>query len=260
MTNNKIQINPKSFARLCCSGGQIPNKKNSIFIFVIWILLFICHLDFGICHSLFAADEKGGAMKDKKDVMIELPAPQLKTNVSLEEAIYRRRSKRNFAKKDLTLQQVSQILWAAQGITEGKRALRSVPSAGALYPLEIYVVKKDGLFHYIPEGHKLKLISGEDMRDSLADAAWGQGFVREASVDVVICAVYSRVTSRYGERGVRYTDMEAGHAGQNIQLEAVSLGLGSCLVGAFDSKGVSALLNLPQDQEPLYIIPVGYVK
>lgn len=198
-------------------------------------------------------------MQVTKDV-IQLPPPKLKSDVSLEEAIAKRRSRRSFSQRDLNLEQVSQILWACQGITDEKRGLRAVPSAGALYPLEVYVVKKDGLFHYMPSGHALKLISGEDLRQRLSDASWGQGFVKEVPLDIIICAVYSRITSKYGDRGVKYTDMEAGHAGQNVQLEAVALGLGSCMVGAFDPKEVAALLNLPKDEEPLYVIPVGYMK
>ena len=232
---------------------KIQTNKRKNFIFFI----------FGFLYLLFSipviSAEQGGDMQATKNI-IELPQPKIKSNVSLEEAIYQRRSKRKFEQKDLSLEQIGQLLWAAQGITNEKMGFRSVPSAGALYPLEIYAVKKDGLFHYVPDGHKIKLISGEDLRGRLSEAAWGQSFVKEVPLDIIICAVYSRVTSKYGERGARYVDMEAGHTGQNVQLEAVSLGLGSCVVGAFDPAEVSALLSLPKEEEPLYIIPVGYTK
>jgi len=191
---------------------------------------------------------------------IKLPPPRLKGSISLEEAIRARRSRRSFSEKALTQEQISQLLWSCQGITDQRSGFRAVPSAGALYPLEVYALTKDGLFHYIPEGHMLQAASSEDMRGALCDAAWGQGLVRQAALDIVICAVYSRIASRYGERGVRYTDMEAGHAGQNVSLQAAALGLGSCMVGAFDPKEVAKLLGLPKDEEPLYIIPVGYPK
>jgi len=189
----------------------------------------------------------------------ELPAPVLKSEISLEETISKRRSKRSYSDKDLTLQQVSQILWACQGITND-RGYRAVPSAGALYPLEIYAVKRDGLYHYEPKGHRLNLLEDKDLRGALKNAAWGQSFIGQVPMNIVICAVYSRITSRYGDRGIKYTDMEAGHAGQNIALQAVGLGLGTVMVGAFETEKVSELLNLPKDQEPLYIIPVGYTK
>lgn len=190
---------------------------------------------------------------------IELPDPVLKGEVSVEETIQKRRSVRKYQSKDLTPQQISQLVWAAQGITD-KRALRSAPSAGALYPLEIYVVKKDGLFHYIPEEHKLVRKKDGDLRSRLAAAALGQSFVAQAPVSIVMCAVYDRVAGRYGQRGVRYTDIEVGHAAENVHLQAVALGLASVPVGAFRDDAVSAVLGLTGDEVPIYIVPVGYEK
>lgn len=194
----------------------------------------------------------------KLPVKITLPKPNLKANMSFEEAVSKRRSVRSFAPKDLTLQQISQLLWSAQGITDSSRGFRSVPSAGALYPLEIYAVYSEGVFHYLPYSHQLERLSDKDARPYLADAAWGQAAVKEAALDIVISAVYQRVTSKYGLRGTRYVDMEAGHCSQNIQLEAVCLGLASVGIGAFSDEEISACLNLPKDHQPLYIIPVGY--
>jgi SagB-type dehydrogenase family enzyme len=193
---------------------------------------------------------------------IQLPEPINKGNISLEEAILKRRSVRNFIQKDLSLEQISQLLWGAQGITKEKSgfAFRASPSAGALYPMEIYLLSKDGLFHYLPQGHKLEVLEIKDLRSSLASVALGQDSVREAAVSIVICAVYQRITAKYGERGIRYAHIEAGHIAQNVHLQAVALGLGSVPVGAFSDEGVKKILSLPKDQEPLYIIPVGYSK
>lgn len=202
--------------------------------------------------TLFAEDEMA-----KKT--ITLPEPILKGAISIEEAISKRRSVRSYQDKDLTLKQVSQLLWSAQGITN-KRSLRAAPSAGALYPLEVYIVKKDGLFHYKPQKHLLEPIQDKDLRQSLSSAAWGQAFVAQAPIDIVICAVYERITSKYNEKGIRYTDMEAGHAAENIHLQAVALGLDSVPVGAFNEKDVSSVLGLPEEEIPIYIVPVGYRK
>lgn len=196
----------------------------------------------------------GGADNMK---IIKLPKPKLKGNVSIEETIAGRRSVRRYSSRGLTIEEISQLLWACQGITS-PRGLRAAPSAGALYPLEVYLVKDDGIYKYIPEGHKLKQLSGKNVKQDLMRASHGQAFVEEAPVNIVICAVYERVTSRYAERGVRYADIEVGHAAENVHLEAVSLGLASVPVGAFSDNAVSKVLNLPAKEKPIYIIPVGY--
>lgn len=198
---------------------------------------------------------KGEVMKT-----INLPKPKLKGTVSVEEAIKARRSVRSYSSKEISLEDISQLLWACQGITNNSRGLRASPSAGALYPLEIYLAKKNGIFHYIPEEHKLESVSDKDIRKDLSGAAYGQSYVEDAGIDIIICAVYERVMSKYGERGIRYTDMEAGHAAQNVFLQAAALGLDSVPVGAFADAAVSKILNLPRDTKPLYILPVGYKK
>lgn len=191
---------------------------------------------------------------------IQLPQPVVKGKVSLEEAIAKRRSQRVFSKKELTLEQISQLLWAAQGITgkNGEHKFRSTPSAGALYPMEIYALAKDGFYHYLPQKQALEVLSESDLRADLSSAALSQSSVSQAALDIVICAVYARVTAKYSERGKRYADIEAGHIAQNIHLQAVALGLGSLPVGAFSDEKVKGILKLPIDQVPLYIIPVGY--
>jgi SagB-type dehydrogenase family enzyme len=196
----------------------------------------------------------------EKGEEVILPKPRLKSNISLEEALNNRRSVRQFKSVDLKLEDISQILWAAQGITEISTGFRTAPSAGALYPLELFIVKSDGLFHYVPEGHKLKKLSSSDLRSELMKASLSQKSVSEAPVDIVITAIFERTTVKYGDRGVRYIYMEAGHACQNILIEAVVLELGAVPIGAFSDTDVQKVLGLPKDYTPLYVVPVGYIK
>jgi len=185
-----------------------------------------------------------------------LPGPKKRGALSLEEALARRRSERSFVRRTLDREQISQLLWAAQGVTEGR--LRTAPSAGALYPLEVYLVTGEGIYHYLPQSHELEPIAEGDLLPQLSKAALGQECVREAPVSVVIAAVYQRAERRYGERAARYVWIEAGHVAQNVHLQAVAMGLGSVPVGAFDDRQVHRVLSLPESQMPLYIIPVGY--
>ena len=188
--------------------------------------------------------------------MTTLPPPEY-TDASIEECMEGRRSVRGYKDKGLSLQQISNVLWAAQGITEERYEFRTVPSAGATYPLEVFVAKKDGLFRYIAHSHALKQESDKDLRQAIAKAALGQGFIAGAGAVIVITAIFDRTTNRYGNRGKNYVYIEAGHCAQNIHLEAVALGLGSVPIGAFRDDDVSSVLKL-KDEEPLYIIPVGY--
>ncbi len=189
---------------------------------------------------------------------IKLPEPKIKGNVSIEETLNKRRSIREFKKDNLSLEQLSQLLWAAQGITEKRRGFRTAPSAGALYPMEVYLLTSNGLYRYIPVSHGLVIIDQKDLRHPLSEAALSQDSIALAQADFVICAVYNRITVKYGERGIRYAHIEAGHIAQNIHLQAIALGLGSVPIGAFDDRAVKKLLGCPKDCEPLYIIPVGY--
>jgi len=208
-----------------------------------------------LCLVLGAASIAAGGEKME---YITLPEPLLKGKMSVEEAIQKRRSVRSFDSRALSLETISQLLWATQGITEPTYGLRSAPSAGALYPLELYLVKSDGVYHYIPRGHKLERIGQRDVRSALARAALGQGFIAEAPVSIVIAAVASRTTRKYGSRGVRYVHMEVGYAAENLHLQGVALGLGSVSVGAFHDSEVAKVLGLPKEEEPLIIVPLGY--
>ena len=188
--------------------------------------------------------------------MITLPSPDF-TNASIEECMEARRSVRGYQDKGLSLQQISNLLWSAQGITEDRYGFRTAPSAGATYPLEIFIAKKDGLFRYVPVSHALKQEMRKDIRKDITKAALGQGFISNAGLVVIITAIFERTAMRYGDRAVRYVYIEAGHCAQNIHLEAVALGLGSVPVGAFRDNELSKLLKL-KDEEPIYVIPVGH--
>lgn len=189
---------------------------------------------------------------------IRLPAPAQKGRMSLEETLARRRSVRDFTPLPLTEQELSQLLWAAQGITDSAGG-RTAPSAGALYPLEIYVTTASGFYHYKPRGHSLTRRSDRDLRPAIFHAALEQEAIIHAPAVFVIAAVYERTAEKYGEaRGSRYVHIEAGHAAQNLLLEAVDLGLGAVPIGAFYDAQVQRALSLPADHQPLYLIPVGH--
>ncbi len=175
----------------------------------------------------------------------------------LDSAIMARRSVREFADTPLTRRQLANLLFAAQGITDTADGYRAAPSAGATYPLELYVVAHDGVFRYAPREHALEKLSGDDTREALSAACLGQRWVAQAPVSLVVTAVPERTTARYRERGVRYVHMEAGHVAQNVHLEAVALGLGSVPVGAFDDSAVADVVNTGDEVLPLYVIPVG---
>jgi SagB-type dehydrogenase family enzyme len=199
-----------------------------------------------------------------KQTVIRLPPPQLKGKLSLEEAIAERRSVRKYSTEPLTLFQLGQILWSAQGVTSAGK-LRAAPSAGATYPLEIlaFVGKETvdelqaGIYHYEVDAHSLSLNRPGDSRQGLAKAALDQGFIANAPMDIVICAFYPRTSYRYGRRGERYVHMEVGHVGENIHLQAVALGLATVEVGAFDDEEVRKVLGLEEQIKPLYIMPIG---
>ena len=195
--------------------------------------------------------------------LINLPPADKKSTTSIEEALSKRRSVREYKKEGLSLKEVAQILWATQGITEPEWGGRTAPSAGGLYPLEVYLVVKEvegltvGVYQYLPKEHQLKRIVEGEISDKLAQAAVNQIYVQEAPVNLVITGIYSRTTGKYGERGIRYVQLEAGHAAQNVYLQAESLNLGTVTIGAFEDEKVRELLNLSQEETPLYIMPVG---
>lgn len=194
--------------------------------------------------------------------MIRLPAPHTTGTVAVEAALFQRRSIREFTTASLTVQQLSQLLWSAQGVTH-PRGFRTAPSAGATYPLELYAVVGNvegvpsGVYLYDPAEHILRLRNSGDRRPALATACLSQSWVREAPASLVLTAVYERTTNRYGKRGVQYVHMEVGHAAQNVYLQATASGLGTVIVGAFNDSAVAECLGLPTQEVPLAVLPVG---
>ena len=195
-----------------------------------------------------------------ENMVIKMPVPATDSSFSVERAINERMSIRSYKDTPLTLKEVSQLLWASQGIVASGR--RASPSAGATYPLEIFLVAgkveglKPGLYKYINKEHSLELIKEGDLRPALSAAALGQDTLLKAPATLVVAAVFERTRARYGARAERYVHMEAGHVGENIMLQATSLGLGTVPVGAFVDSEVKKLLGIKE--EPLYLFPVGW--
>jgi len=236
----------------------MPNKRT---IFLILVLSFIF-----LIVSFFVIGEKGGNLKARMEIKpsLKLPAPHLKGKTSVEQALSKRRSVRTYKDEPLTIEQISQLCWSAQGITSDWGG-RTAPSAGAKYPLEVFLVVENvdgldpGVYHYNPSDHSLrKKIDGDKREDLYASALWQKPVIR-APVNFVISGVYERTMEKYGERGKRYVHMEVGHVCQNIYLQAEALNLGTVVIGAFDDQKVKKVLNLKKE-EPFAIMPVGRKK
>jgi SagB-type dehydrogenase family enzyme len=221
-------------------------------------LLAVCPIGGGRARKVFGRLHKGDSMR--------LPTPRTEGRISLERTVKDRRTIRSFTSQPLTPEQLSQVLWAAQGISEDRGYKRTAPSAGALYPMDVYaVVGKDrveglkaGIYHYEPAGHAVSLVSEGDFRRAVAKAALSQMWMATPPLNIVVTAEYSRVAIKYGRRGERYAMIEAGHIGQNIFLQAEAMGLGAGIVGAFDDKDLIRVMSIPQSHEPLLIMPLGY--
>jgi SagB-type dehydrogenase family enzyme len=209
--------------------------------------------------------------------VVPLPAPRHESGTSIEKAIDLRRSIRSYANDPLSLAEISQLLWAAQGFTQERKepprmwnpkyewqgGLRTAPSAGALYPMEIYVLAGNvqglakGLYKYIPKDHALKKIAGVDKRTELSGAALKQPSIETAAAVVVMAGVYARTSFKYGERAERYVHIEVGSIAENVYLQGMALGIGTVIIGAFADKDVKTVLQLPEDESPLAIMPLG---
>lgn len=205
----------------------------------------------------------GEEKKAMSEAIIKLPPPDFTVNCDVNRALQERRSVREYADRPLTLKEVAELLWAAQGITS-LGGYRTAPSAGALYPLEVWLAAgrveglDKGLYRYDPRGHALKKIRATDVRDALAQGSLGQMWMASAPAMIIFTAVPARTKSRYGERGMRYVYMEVGHASQNVSLAAVALKLGTVVVAAFDDARIAKILELTSEEVPLYIMPVGH--
>lgn len=212
---------------------------------------------------------KWAAAKDKqqfKEATMKLRPPKTDGTVSVEYAIKQRRTIRSFSPGILNLNQLSQLLWSAQGMTENGGFKRAAPSAGALYPMDVYAVVgsgsveriEAGVYHYENNGHALSYITKKDVRDGVAKASLSQMWMARAPLNIVIAAEYSRITVKYKERGIRYAMIEAGHIAQNLFLQAEAMGLKAAIVGAFHDNELIEILKIPRTHEPLLIMPIGY--
>jgi SagB-type dehydrogenase family enzyme len=223
----------------------------------VW-LLFASAGFLALAGCLAAAGEDGGRVGEA----LSLPGPRADSPVCLERALALRRSVRSFDATELSTGELSQLLWAAQGVTHG-RGRRTAPSAGALYPIELLVVAgrvrqlPAGVYRYQPDGHRLLRLAAGDRRARLTDAAVCQTWVGAGAAVLAVVAVPEGTTRKYGERGVRFAHLEAGHVSQNVCLQAVALGLGTVPVGSFDDGAVAELLGLGDGQQPLLLLPVG---
>lgn len=194
--------------------------------------------------------------------LVALPRAEAGLGHPIELLLARRRTVRAFAARPVSLLQASCLLWAAQGVSD-RRGLRTAPSAGGLYPLELYLVAgavsglEPGMFRYHPRENALEAIQGGDQRNAVAAAALDQSWIADAALTLVFTARYARTVGKYGKRGIQYVHMEAGHAAQNALLSAVALGLGAAVVGAFDDRRMATLLRLSGDESPLYLVPAG---
>jgi SagB-type dehydrogenase family enzyme len=224
---------------------------------------FLLSLFIGVLMITFFVTEAGRTAEPPSSDTTPMPTPVFDSKTSVETAIFKRRSLRDYSKQAITLTEISQLLWAAQGITEPDGGYLSAPSAGALYPLEIYIIVGNveeltpGIYKYQPFRHELIRVAEGDVRKALSKAALGQDWVKDGAVVLLISAVYERITGKYRDRGIRYVHMEAGHAAQNVFLQAVSLNLGTVVVGAFHDDEVKKVMKLAEDEEPLCLMPVG---
>jgi SagB-type dehydrogenase family enzyme len=251
-----IQLQPGHYAT-SCFFSLLPCR-------VALAILSCCWACSGHCALAFSNSKPPVATSVdlyRKD-MIRLPQPHTDGHISVERALKQRRSVRDFSDRALSLEELGQLLWSAQGITHPE-GLRTAPSAGALYPLELYVVVGNvtglsaGVYRYVPNGHNLASILEGDRRANLTRAALGQSWMKQAPAMLVFGAVEARTTRKYSQRGVGYVYIEVGHAAQNVFLQAEALGLGAAVVGAFDDAEVAAILQMPKEEKPLYLMPVG---
>lgn len=240
------------------------NKKSKYILILLAVVVLAGAAAYATLLSRNMKKESVTTMRNGLET-IKLSEPRYESETSVEEALLARRSVRDYKNEPLMLEEVSQLLWAAQGITD-KKGLRAAPSAGALYPLKLYAVIGNvdniskGIYKYKPQSHELAKVAEGDKRMELYNAALNQSAVKDAAVAVVFSAVYEGTTEKYGERGERYAHLETGHAAQNVYLQAVALDLGTVVIGAFDDSEVKKIMNMQNDEQPLYIMPVGRKK
>lgn len=240
--------------------GFIRERRKAIIHFLKWTAVF------WFSSSWFPRIAVGKGNLDFPEGVVKLPPPITEGTVSVEQAIKQRRTVRKFRSRPLDLNQLSQLLWATHGITGKKGFKRAAPSAGALYPIDLYAVAGQesvaqigaGVYHYEPKGHQLNPVATSDLRNAVARAALSQMWIARAPLNFILTAEYHRVAVKYKERGVRYAMIEAGHMGQNLFLQAEALGLKAGIVGAFHDENLIQAIRIPFSHKPLLIMPVGY--
>lgn len=246
------------------------NLKKTDFAFILLLPLVIL---FTSCSKEAKTSQGENTLKkiESEQLTYILPTPQTQGDISVEEALNKRRSQRDYRTDAISAEELSQVLWAAYGITQPmagypkmRGGFRTAPSAGATYPLEIYAVVgnvKDvepGVYKYFPDGHKIVMVIDKDIRKELTSAALNQKMITDAPASLFYSAVFSRTTERYGDRGkLRYVCMDLGHSAENVYLQCEALNLGTCAIGAFNDDRVREVMQLPDDEEPLYIMPIG---
>ncbi|MFB0566623.1 MAG: SagB/ThcOx family dehydrogenase [Candidatus Aminicenantaceae bacterium] len=253
-------------------------KKNNLSFIPVFLPVFLI----GVTLVLSGFADEGiseNTVQGSESKIIQLPNPRYESKTSVEKALSTRRSIRNYAEEPLSTSDISQILWAAQGITkkrerlptkwntkyEWQGGLRTAPSAGALYPMEIYLIAGNvkglskAVYKYIPKNHSLKKVIDGDKRTEIYDVALKQGSIKEGAALIVMAGVYERSSFKYGERAQRYVHIEVGLIGENIYLQGITLGIGTVMIGAFKDEELKKVLGLPQDEHPLAIMPLGKI-
>ncbi len=238
---------------------------------IIVISVLITIVFFGIGKIIFS--KNGNTMESEKKQVespenINLPPPSFSGEMSVEESLKLRRSVRSYSDRSLSLEDVSQVLWSAYGVSDSESfriKLRTAPSAGATYPLELYLMVGNveglspGIYKYHPESHSLSLHIAGDLRKEVAEACLGQKMLHEAPATIIYKVVYSRITPRYGQRGSdRYVCMDIGHSAQNVYLQTTAMGMATCAIGAFDDDKLTRIIKPQGEEEVLYLMPFGY--
>jgi protease I len=190
--------------------------------------------------------------------IITLPPPKLTGPASLEQVLAKRRSGREFSGKALDYEQIGQLAWAGQGITEPSTGRRTAPSAGEIYPITLYIATPEGFFAYNPEQHALEQFSSSDLRGKISAVAAQQKAIAAAPCDIIIAGAIKKLAPKFSNKSRRFMMIEAGHVAQNILLQAVSLNLVAVPLGGYETPNVAAACNLPEGLEPVYIVAVGY--
>jgi SagB-type dehydrogenase family enzyme len=190
--------------------------------------------------------------------VIQLTDPNLTGTLTFEEVLAKRRTVHQFSTEALKRSQIGQLAWAGQGVTDPQRGLRTAPSAGAMYPIELFFATAEGVYSYRPADHSLVQTSQQDIRSNLARATTTPEPIVAAGCSIIVTGSTRKLTSRFGKNSRTFVALEAGHVAQNIQLQAVCLGLGSVAIGGLDTTAVRKVCRMSRDTEPLYVICVGY--